>query len=110
MYICLGGEHSWLMNICANRWTFAEPRTFTKGLMKESADRLAFQSVLLAIPPAGIARFKAIIESYDNLATMRTEDPRHHYVRLSFDAASAAEVNALLDALSAAFSIRRIEA
>ena len=76
--------------------------------MKESTDGSSFQSVLLAIAPAGIARFKAIVESYDNLATMRTEDPRHHYVRLSFAAASAAEVNALLDWLSAEFSLRRI--
>lgn len=78
--------------------------------MKESADGASFRSVLLAITPAGIARFKAIIESYDNLATLRTEDPRHHYLRLYFDAASAAEVNALLDSLSADFSIRRIAA
>jgi len=76
--------------------------------MKESVDAPSFQSVLLAIPPTGIARFKAIVESYDNLATMRTEDPRHHYLRLYFDAASTAEVDALLDSLSAAFSIRRI--
>jgi Domain of unknown function (DUF4911) len=76
--------------------------------MKESADGSSFQSVLLAIAPAGIARFKAIVESYDNLATLRTEDPRHHYLRLYFDAASAAEVDGLLDSLSAAFSIRRI--
>ncbi len=79
------------------------------GLMMESAGESSFQSVLLAIAPAEIARFKAIIESYDNLATLRTEDPRHHYLRLYFDAASAAEVEALLDALSAAFSIRRID-
>ncbi len=76
--------------------------------MKESADQASFQSVLLAMPPAGIARFKAIIESYDNLATLRTEDPRHHYLRLYFDPKSAAEVAPLLDSLSAAFSIRRI--
>jgi Domain of unknown function (DUF4911) len=93
----------------AGSQTFAEPGTFTKNPMKESADGLTFQTVLLAIAPAGIARFKAIIESYDNLATMRTEDPRHHYVRLYFDAASVAEVEALLDSLSAAFSIRRID-
>jgi hypothetical protein len=77
--------------------------------MTGSTDKASFQSVLLAIEPAAIARFKAIVESYDNLATMRTEDPRHHYLRLCFDAGSAAEVNALLDSLSAAFSIRRIE-
>jgi hypothetical protein len=76
--------------------------------MKESADGSSFQTMLLAIVPAKIALFKAIVESYDNLATMRTEDPRHHYLRLYFDAASAARVNALLDSLSADFSIRRI--
>ena len=60
--------------------------------MKKSAHERLFQSVLLAAPPAGIARFKAIIESYDNLATLRTEDPGHHYLRLYFDPASAAEL------------------
>jgi len=65
--------------------------------------------MLLAIVPAKIALFKAIIESYDNLATMRTEDPRHHCIRLYFHAASAAQVNALLDSLSADFSIRRVD-
>jgi Domain of unknown function (DUF4911) len=78
------------------------------ALTMEPTGDSTFQSVLLAIAPAGIARFKAIIESYDNLATLRTEDPRHHYLRLYFDAASAAEVDALLDTLSAPFSIRRI--
>ena len=78
--------------------------------MKKSAHERSFQSVLLAMPTAGIAGFKAIIESYDNLATLRTEDRRHHYLRLYFDDASAAEVDALLDSLSAAFSIRSIGA
>lgn len=70
----------------------------------------SFQSLLLAIEPAAIARFKAIVESYDNLATLRTEDPRHHYLRLYFDHAAAVDIDALLDSLSAAFSIRRIGA
>jgi Domain of unknown function (DUF4911) len=78
------------------------------ALTMESAGDSKFQSLLLAIAPAGIARFKSIIESYDNLATLRTEDPRHHYLRLYFDAASAAQINALLDTLSEVFSIRRI--
>ena len=69
----------------------------------------SFQTLLIAIEPAAIARFKAIIESYDNLATLRTEDPRHHYLRLYFDPASAAELDALLDSLSADFLIRRVE-
>ena len=64
--------------------------------------------MLLAIEPAAIARFKAIVESYDNLATLRTEDPRNHYLRLTFGAGSAGEIEALLDSLSEEFSIRRI--
>lgn len=70
----------------------------------------SFRSLLLAMPPAGIACFKAIVESYDNLATLRTEDPLHHYLRLYFEDASTAEVDALLDSLEADFSIRRIAA
>jgi hypothetical protein len=77
--------------------------------VNEVADGSSFQTMLLAIVPSKIALFKAIIESYDNLATMRTEDPRHHYIRLYFDAASAAQVKALLDSLSADFSIRRMD-
>ena len=76
--------------------------------MKESADQVSFESVLLAMPPAGIARFKAIIESYDNLATLRTEDPRRHRLKLYFAPEMADEVNALLNSLVGTFSIRRI--
>ena len=67
-----------------------------------------FQSRLLTIEPAGIARFKAIVESYDNLATLRTEDPQRHHLRLYFDAASANDIDALLDSLAEEFSIGRI--
>lgn len=74
----------------------------------ESGGSSSFQSIVLAIAPEEIARFKAIIESYDNLATLRTEDPRHHYLRLYFGSESAAEVKALLAALGATFSIRRV--
>jgi hypothetical protein len=70
----------------------------------------AMKSILLAIPPEQIALFKAVIESYDNLATLRTEDPRRHHLRLWFDPALEAEVDALLDSLAPAISIRRIEA
>ncbi len=74
----------------------------------ESDSPPSFQSIVLAIAPAEIARFKAVIESYDNLATLRTEDPRHHYLRLYFGADSAAEVEALIDALGATFALRRV--
>jgi hypothetical protein len=65
-------------------------------------------TILIRIPPALIALFKALIESYDNLATMRTEDPAQHHLRLYFAPESSADFNALIDALTVQFSIRRI--
>ncbi|MGH7842633.1 MAG: DUF4911 domain-containing protein [Candidatus Binataceae bacterium] len=67
-------------------------------------------TIALAIPPKQIALFKAIIESYDNLATLRTEDPRLHHLKLYFAPETRADVEALLDALAADFSIIRLDA
>ena len=68
----------------------------------------AMASMLIWMPPEKIALFKAIIESYDNLATLRTEDPAQHHLRLYFAAESADEVHGLIDSLEGQFSIRRI--
>jgi len=65
-------------------------------------------TITLAMPPERIALFKAIVESYDNLATLRTEDPRQHHLKLYFAPESLAEVEALLDSLEAEFAIRRL--
>ncbi|HEY2664048.1 MAG TPA: DUF4911 domain-containing protein [Candidatus Binataceae bacterium] len=67
-------------------------------------------SVAIDIPPAEIAYFKAVIESYDNLATLRTEDRTRHRLRLWFDETTRAEIEALLSELSAQFSIHVIAA
>ena len=63
-------------------------------------------TINLLIPPARIALFKAIIESYDNLATLRTDDPRTHRLKLYFAPEAAAEVEQLLEALQADFELR----
>jgi len=68
----------------------------------------AMSTILLAIAPEKIVLFKAVIESYDNLATLRTEDPRRHHLKLYFAPESAAEVNALIDSLAAGFALRRL--
>jgi hypothetical protein len=73
-----------------------------------SAPPAAMASMLIWIPPELIALFKAIIESYDNLATLRTEDPAQHHLRLYFAPESALDVDGLLDTLAARFSIRRL--
>ena len=65
--------------------------------------------MLIAIPPEQIVLFKSIVESYDNLATLRTEDPAQHHLRIYFSADSREEVEALIDSLTAQFSIRRID-
>jgi hypothetical protein len=65
-------------------------------------------TMTLMIPPARIALFKAIIESYDNLATLRTDDPQTHRLKLYFAPESAAEVEALIAALTQTFELRRM--
>jgi hypothetical protein len=71
-------------------------------------DLAAMATILLAIPPPRIALFKAIIESYDNLATLRTEDPRRHHLRLYVGHKSRDTLVALIDSLTADFSIIRL--
>jgi hypothetical protein len=64
--------------------------------------------MLIAIPPEQIALFKSIVESYDNIATLRTEDPALHHLRIFFSADSRDEIEALIESLAAQFSIRRL--
>ena len=66
------------------------------------------KSLLIAAEPAKIALLKAIIESYDNLATLRTEDPRRHHLKLWFDPALEDDLNRILDSLAPEISIRRL--
>lgn len=66
------------------------------------------KTIRFAIEPAKIALFKAIVESYDNLATLRTDDPRQHHLKLYFSADMEREVRELLDSLRDGFSIREI--
>ena len=65
-------------------------------------------SMLIAIPPEQIVLFKSIVESYDNLATLRTEDPVRHHLRIYFSADSREEVEAMMTSLAMQFAIERI--
>jgi Domain of unknown function (DUF4911) len=65
-------------------------------------------TITLLLPPRQIALFKAIIESYDNLATLRTDDPETHRLKLFFTPEMAEEVELLLESLRPAFEIRRV--
>ena len=68
----------------------------------------AIASMLIAIPPAQIVLFKSIVESYDNIATLRTEDPVRHHLRIYFSADSRDEVEAMMTSLAAQFDIQRL--
>lgn len=79
------------------------------GDMSETRDNLPRQRrVVFDLAPEKIALFKAIVESYDNLATLRTEDPRRHLVCLYFSADTESDVKSMLDSLRARFSIGEI--
>ena len=65
--------------------------------------------MVLVMPPRYIALFKAIIESYDNLATLRTENPNVHHLKLYFAPETRDEVAALVEAIAPRFSIRILD-
>lgn len=73
-----------------------------------ASNERAFDSIVIAIPPSRIAAFKAIIESYDNLATLRTEDPRRHHLKLYFAPDQKDTVVELLESLARSFEIRSL--
>lgn len=64
--------------------------------------------LVFALPPGEIALFKAIVESYDNLATLRTEDPRRHRLCLYFSSDTESDVRSMLESLRPRFSIGEI--
>ena len=66
------------------------------------------ESMLIAMPPEQIVLFKSIVESYDNIATLRTEDPVRHHLRIYFSVDTRDEVEALIGSLSAQFQIERL--
>jgi hypothetical protein len=68
-------------------------------------DRLG--TILIDIAPEKIALFKAIVESYDNLATLRTEDPQQHLLKLYFAEPCRGDVEELLDSLAPDFQLQR---
>jgi hypothetical protein len=53
-------------------------------------------SMVLEVPPEHIAMLKAVIESYDNLATLRTADPIRHHLKLWFSPDHQADVDSIL--------------
>ena len=77
--------------------------------MTNAAAMPTISTITFAMPPEKIALFKAIVESYDNLATLRTENPQTHRLKLYFDADSRMDVLRLVDELMPEFSITLME-
>jgi hypothetical protein len=63
---------------------------------------------VIRVPAPQMALFKAIVESYDNLATLRTEDPVNERLKLYFSPEMEADVAALLSSLTPVISISYI--
>ncbi|HKD68719.1 MAG TPA: DUF4911 domain-containing protein [Candidatus Binataceae bacterium] len=68
----------------------------------------AIMSIVLEVQPEHIAMLKAVVESYDNLVTLRTVDPMRHHLKLWFSPAHQGDVDAILAELSATCATRRI--
>lgn len=76
--------------------------------MSGVSKRPAIDSMLISMPPEQIVLFKSIVESYDNTATLRTEDPVRHHLRIYFSADTRDEIEALMASLAAQFQIERL--
>jgi uncharacterized protein DUF4911 len=74
-----------------------------------AAESAAIISMVLEVQPEHIAMLKAVIESYDNLATLRTADPVHHHLKLWFSPEHQDDVDAVLAELAQTYPMRRIE-
>jgi hypothetical protein len=71
-------------------------------------DATAIASMVVELAPEHIAMLKAVIESYDNLATMRTADPIRHHLKLWFSPEHQADIEAIIAEVVPAGSMRRI--
>ncbi len=78
-------------------------------MLRGSTIATRMKSIAIAVAPPDIAFFKAAVESYDNLATLRTEDPARHILRMWFDPALEAEVMDLLRWLGETVALRILE-
>ena len=72
------------------------------------AKSAAIISMVLEVAPEHIAMLKAVIESYDNLATLRTADPVRHHLKLWFSAEHQGDVEAILAEMASSCPTRRI--
>jgi hypothetical protein len=73
-----------------------------------TAESAAIVSMVLEVRPEHIAMLKAVLESYDNLATIRTADPMRHHLKLWFSPEHQGDIEAVLEELASTCPTRRI--
>ncbi len=73
-----------------------------------AAESAPIVSIVLEVQPKYIAMLKAVIESYDNLATIRTADPVRHHLKLWFSPEHQGDIEGLLEELASTCPTRRI--
>jgi hypothetical protein len=73
-----------------------------------ASESAAIVSMILEVQPEHIAMLKAVLESYDNLVTLRTADPVRHHLKLWFSPEHQADIDAVLAELASTCPMRRI--
>ena len=71
-------------------------------------DSAAIISIVLEVQPEHIAMLKAVLESYDNLVTLRTADPVRHHLKLWFSPEHQSDIDAVLAELATTCPMRRV--
>ncbi|GEM_PF-3112273 len=64
---------------------------------------------LLHVPAPSMVLLKGIVESYDNLATLRTEDPERELLRVYFSPQMEEDVRAVLSSLSGTLKLTFVD-
>jgi hypothetical protein len=72
------------------------------------AESAAIISMVLEVAAEHIAMLKAVIESYDNLATLRTADPVRHHLKLWFSPEHQGDLEAVLAEMASSCPMRRV--
>jgi hypothetical protein len=80
--------------------------TSSKALV---ASEPRFKSIAVTVPRALIVVFKSIVESHDNLATLRTEDRRRNILKIYFAAELEEDVEAMLAGLAKEMEVKKVE-
>ncbi|MGH7864110.1 MAG: DUF4911 domain-containing protein [Candidatus Binataceae bacterium] len=75
---------------------------------QEKSGAAGFKSFLVTVRREKIVVFKSIVESHDNLATLRTEDSTRNILRIYFAPELEDEIDAMLAGLPADLEVKKL--